>query len=115
VKFSMAPPSNRVNRVAKLVVNPWTGPIDCCWSDCWNKARTIYPLRTHEHRPSVPCAWVDQAGGALGTHSHYTFCSEQHLRYFLLCSGMNAHETAARNQGKIYGMAGPGEKIGRLR
>ena len=113
--YSMAPDNGKVNRVSKLVVNPDTGPITCCWDDCWNRARTLWPLRTHEHHPRIPCDWVDQAGGMYGRHAWYTFCSEQCRRYWMLSSGWRAHETAARNNGRIYGMAAPGDKLGRYR
>ena len=113
--YSMAAPNSRVNRVARLIVNPDTGPICCCWDDCDQRARTIYPVRTHEHRLDIACDLIDAAGGLYGRHAWYTFCSERCKRYWLLCSGLRAHETAARNNGKIYGMAAPGEKLGRFR
>ena len=113
--FSMAPPSNRVNRVAKLIINPDTGPITCCWDTCDRKARTIYPLRLHEHPLHIGCELVDQSWGMYGRHAHMTFCSEQHRRYWMLSTGWRAHELAARNKGRIYGYTMPGEKIGRYR
>lgn len=113
--FSMAPDNGRVNRVSKLIINPDTGPIYCCWDTCDQLARTIYPLRLHEHPLHVPCDWVEQGRGALGRHAYYTFCSEGHRRYWLVSSGLRASETAARNNGKIYGMAETGYKIGRFR
>ena len=105
--YSMAPDNGRVNRVSRLIVNPWTGPVDCCWSDCWNLARDIWPLRVHEHPPRWPCE--------AGQHAVYTFCSERCRDYFLWSSGWRAHETAARNGGRIYGMAPEGSKLGRFR
>lgn len=115
MRFSMAPDNGRVNRVSRLIVNPDTGPVDCCWSDCWNKARDSYTMRFHEHVRTVPCSWVEQGGGMYGRHAFYTFCSARCGRYFALSMGWSAHETAARNNGLIYGMAAPGDKIGRYR
>ena len=115
MRFGMGPDNGRVNRVSKLVVNPWTGPIECCWDDCWNKARDSYIMRFHEHTPAVPCSWVEQAGGQLGRHTFYTFCCREHADFWAACSGSNAHETAARNRGQIYGQASTGNKIGRFR
>lgn len=105
----MAPPSNRVNRVAKLIVNPDTGPIDCCWADCWNRARDIWTIRFHEHARSLRC------DSPFAQHSNMTFCSQQHADYFAHSTGWRAHELAARNRGLIFGMAPEGSKIGRLR
>jgi hypothetical protein len=107
--YSMAPDNGRVNRVARYIINPDTGPIPCCWDTCDRRALTIWPLRTHEHPPHWPC------DHPYAQHSHYTFCCDQHRRYWLLSSGWRAHETAARNNGQIYGYLWPGEKIGRFR
>ena len=104
-----------VNRTNKLIINPWTGPTECGWSDCWDRAREGYDVRMHEHPRWIPCSWVDQAGGVYGRHAHYNFCSERCARYWVLSSGLYAHETAARNNGLVYGMAGPGDKLGRYR
>jgi len=103
----MAPDNGRVNRVSKLVVNPDTGPIYCCWADCGQRARSSYVMRTHEHPRTWPCE--------AGRHAFYTFCSPRCGRYFALSMGWAAHETAARNNGLIYGMAAPGDKLGRYR
>lgn len=113
--FSMAPDNGRVNRTSKLIVNPWTGPVDCCWDDCWNLARDIWPIRLHEHPLHVPCHTVDASQGLWGRHAFMTFCSEKCRDYWLWSSGWRAKDTAARNNGRIYGMAPPGQKIGRFR
>lgn len=102
--YSMAPDNGRVNRVNKLIMNPWTGPTTCGWADCYKRATVIWSVRMHEHVDRVPCHWVEQAGGALGRHAMYNFCSEECLMFWVGSSGENAHETAARNNGKIYGM-----------
>ena len=107
--YSMQPDNGRVNRVSRLIVNPDTGPIDCCWSDCWNLARSTWTIRFHEHPPSIRCE------SPFAQHSNMTFCSQQHADYFAWSTGWRAHETAARNQGRILGMAPEGSKLGRLR
>lgn len=111
----MTPDNGKVNRVSKLIVNPDTGPVYCCWDTCDRRARQTWSIRMHEHSPRTPCSWVDQAGGGLGRHTFYTFCSKGHADYWAYCSGGFAHEAAARNRGQIYGMAPEGAKIGRLR
>jgi hypothetical protein len=109
----MTPDNGRVNRVSKLIINPDTGKVPCCWDTCDRPARQSYIMRFHEHPLQVPCAWVDQAGGSLGRHYHYTFCSPGHGRYFALCMGWAAHETAARNHGQIFGYLQPGVRTPR--
>lgn len=113
--FSMAPDNGLVNRVNKYIVNPWTGPTECGWADCWEKAREGYAIRLHEHPPRVSCTTVDQSYGMFGRHAHFNFCSARCARYHALSMGWAAHETAARNNGLIYGMAAPGDKLGRYR
>jgi hypothetical protein len=113
--YSMAPDNGRVNRTSKLIVNPWTGPVECCWDDCWELARNIWPIRLHEHPLHVPCDLVDAAGGDLGRHAIMSFCSEGHRDYWLWCSGWRAKVLAAENGGLVYGMAPKGSKIGRFR
>jgi hypothetical protein len=105
--YSMAPDNGRVNRVAKLIINPQTGPIPCCWDTCDKPARSIYVMRVHEHAAIIPCE--------AGQHAHYSFCSPHHGRYFAMCMGWSAHETSARNGGNIYGYLQPGSRHGRLR
>lgn len=100
--ISMAPDNGRVNRVSKLIVNPWTGPVECCWADCWNLARQTWDIRIHEHSRSIPC------GSPFAQHAHYTFCSQGHADFWFASSGLQAHDTAARNQGRILGMHSPG-------
>lgn len=111
----MAPDSGRVNRVSRLIVNPWTGPIVCCWDECDKRASSIWSIRLHEHPLHIACSDVEQGLGLFGRHAFMTFCSQAHLLYWAGCSGANAHETAARNGGRIYGQAPAGSKIGRLR
>lgn len=115
MRFSMAPDNGRVNKVSRLIVNPWTGPITCCWDECDKRASSIWSIRLHEHRPEVSCSDVEQGFGLFGRHAFMTFCCEAHLLYWAGCSGWRAHETAAWNRGQIYGMAPEGSKIGRLR
>lgn len=113
--YGMMPDNGKVNRVAKLIVNPDTGPIYCCWDECDKRSTMIWSVRLHEHSKGFPCGWVDQAGGALGRHAMMTFCSEPHLLYWVSCSGSRAHELAARNRGRIYGQLPEGAKKGRMR
>lgn len=113
--ISMMPDSGKVNRVSKLIINPDTGPVYCCWDTCDRRARQTWSIRLHEHPLSVPCSDVEQAYGTLGRHTHFTFCCREHADYWAACSGAMAHETAARNRGQIYGMHSAGSKLGRLR
>lgn len=115
MRFSMSPDAGNVNRVNKLIVNPWTGPTYCGWHTCDELAREGWGVRTHEHPWRFRCSDVDQAGGLMGRHAHYNFCSDWCRDYWLGSSGLMAHETAARNGGKIFGMAAPGRKLGRYR
>jgi hypothetical protein len=107
--YSMAPDNGRVNRVSRLVVNPWTGPIPCCWDECDKLATTAWPVRLHEHPVHWPC---DYPGSQ---HAFMTFCSEGHRDFWLWSSGWRAKVLAAENNGRIYGMAPKGSKIGRFR
>jgi hypothetical protein len=107
--YSMAPDNGRVNRTSKLIVNPWTGPILCCWDTCDRLARDIWPVRLHEHPPHWPC---DYPGSQ---HTFMTFCSARCRDYWLWSSGWRAKVLAAENNGRIYGMAPKGSKIGRFR
>jgi len=86
-------------RVERLMINLDTMmPMVCGWDECDRRARTPYQVRVHEHpgRCNSPAA-------RYGRHSHYVFCSERHLLYWVYSSGANAHEAAARNRGRIYG------------
>jgi len=87
-------------RVERLMINLDTMmPMVCGWDECDRRARTPYQVRLHEH--TGRCS-SEQA--QYGRHAHYVFCSERHLLYWVSQSGANAHETAARNRGQIYGM-----------
>ena len=109
----MAPDNGRVNRINKLIINPWTGPTECGWFDCWQRAREGYTVRMHEHSANVPCRWVEQSDGSLGRHAFYNFCSAWCRALFLSSTGFHARETAARNRGQIFGMYPEGMKQGR--
>lgn len=92
------------NRVERLIINLDTAmPMVCAWDECDKRARTPYQVRVHEHVGHLPCDMVNAGGGELGRHAHYAFCSERHRLYWVTCSGPRAHETAARNNGRIYG------------
>lgn len=107
MQFSMAPDNGRVNRVSKLIVNPDTGPIYCCWDTCDRRSRQTWTIRVHEHAKGLPC------DHPLSRHANYTFCSQAHADYWGSCSGWNAHELAAYNQGRIYGMHSEGNHLRR--
>ena len=115
MRFSMAPDSGNVNRVNKLIINPWTGPTYCGWHNCDQLAREGWTVRLHEHPKGIRCSTVEQSFGLYGRHAFYNFCSDWCRDYWMLCTGAQAHETAARNNGKIFGMAAPGRKLGRYR
>ena len=96
-------------RVDRLIINlDTTLPVVCGWDTCDRPARTSYRVRTHEHRTGLDCGHVDQAGGMLGRHAIYAFCSEGHLGYWVDSSGRRARELEARRNGKIYGNRLPG-------
>lgn len=95
------------NRGVKYIVNPWTGPIDCCWSDCWNRALDIWSIRMHEHARSIPC------NSPFAQHAVYTFCSQSHADYWAASSGWRAHDTADRHRGRIWGNHSAGMRNGR--
>ena len=98
-----------VNRVERLIINLDTAmAMKCSWDDCDKRARTPYQVRLHEHRGGISCSQVNAAGGLLGRHAHFAFCSENCKDYWVASTGSNAHELAARNQGRIYGMHSAG-------
>lgn len=76
----------------------------CAWLDCYKDACSLYEIRTHEHARNIPC------DHPLGRHVTYAFCTERHKQYHLACTGAQAHDTAARNRGRIAGMLPPGWK-----
>jgi len=43
------------------------------------------------------------------------FCCEDHLLYWVMCSGDNAHEMAARHRGRVRGYLPEGNRLGRFR
>lgn len=100
-----------VNRVERLIINLDTAmPLSCAWYDCDKRARTPYQIRVHEHLPHIRCSFVNATGGAYGRHMVYAFCSEGCKDLWLSCTGGAAHDTAARNQGRIHGQHSPGMK-----
>lgn len=100
-----------INRVERLIINLDTAmPLKCGWDDCDKRARTPYQVRVHEHAACFSCSEVNAAGGEFGRHTHFAFCSENCKDYWISCSGGRAHELAARNQGRIYGMHSAGLK-----
>lgn len=104
--YAMGPPSPRVNRVERLIINlDMAMPSICAWDDCYKRARTPYQVRTHEHAGSCSSEIA-----RYGRHAYYAFCSERCRVYWLAASGPNAHRTAAENRGRIYGMLPAGMK-----
>jgi hypothetical protein len=100
-----------INRVEKLIINLDTSlPVICAWDTCDRPARTSHQVRTHEHRPGLDCGHVTAAGGVLGRHVIYAFCSDGHLDFWVSASGVRARELADRNQGRIAGMHSAGSK-----
>lgn len=92
--------------VQKKVINHDRGGtfLVCFWSDCDRDGLALYEVRNHEHARNIPC------DHPLARHCNYAFCSERHKQYHLASSGSMAHDTAARNQGRIAGMLPPGMK-----
>ncbi len=86
-------------RVERLMINLDTCmPMTCGWDECDKRARTPYQVRIHEH-----AGRCDSEVGQHGRHTHYVFCSERHLLYWVTCSGPRAAQTADENRGRIYG------------
>ena len=100
-----------INRVEKLIINLDTAaPVVCAWDECDRRARTSHQVRTHEHKPGLDCSHVNAAGGVLGRHVIYAFCSDGHLDYWVSSSEGRAHDLADRNRGRIAGMHSAGSK-----
>lgn len=90
--------------VQKRIINHDQGGTNvvCFWADCSNDATTLYQVRNHEHARNIRC------DDPLSRHTMYAFCTERHKQYHLAGTGTAAHDTAARNQGRISGMLPPG-------
>jgi hypothetical protein len=100
-----------INRVEKLIINLDTSrPVTCAWDTCDRQARTSHQVRSHEHRPGLDCSHVDAAGGVLGRHVIYAFCSDGHLDYWVSGSGPRVHDLAGRYQGRVSGMHSAGKR-----
>jgi hypothetical protein len=98
-------------RVERLMINLDTqAPMVCGWDECDRMARTPYQVRIHEH--TGRCNSLE---AQYGRHAHYVFCCEDHLLYWVMCSGDNAHETAARHHGQVRGYLPAGNRLGRFR
>jgi hypothetical protein len=94
-----------INRVERLIINLDTQmPLSCAWDDCPKRARTPYQVRVHEHADEYKC------DDPVSRHAHYAFCSEKCKMYWLNATGANAHDSAYRNRGQIYGMLPAGMK-----
>lgn len=93
-------------RVQKRIINNDRGGtyVCCAWDECDNDGFELYKVRMHEHAQSVGC------DSSLAKHITYVFCTERHKQYFLACTGAMAHDTQARNRGRIAGMLPPGMK-----
>ena len=91
-------------QVERKVVNHDRGGtfVMCCWDTCDRDGYQLYNVRTHEHVPQIGCE------SALSKHTTFIFCSERHKQYWVASSGSNAHELAARYNGRQYGMLPPG-------
>lgn len=112
MRISMAPDSGRVNRVERLIISMDTSmPLLCAWDTCDRRARTSYQVRTHEHPGGVRCSDVNAAGGELGRHVVYAFCSDGHRDYWTASTGDAAKDLADRNRGRIAGQHSPGQRL----
>lgn len=92
-------------RVQKRAINLDRGgtPVGCAnIMPCDRDGYELYKIIQHEHARSIPC------DHELARHATFIFCSERCKQYFLACSGPMAHDTAARNRGRIAGMLPPG-------
>lgn len=87
-------------RVQKRVINHDRGGtfVMCAWDTCDRDGYQLYGLRQHEHARNIPC------DSSLAKHITFVFCSDRHKQFWLNATGPNAHESAARNNGRIYGM-----------
>jgi hypothetical protein len=91
-------------RVERLMINLDTAmPMMCAWDTCDRYARTPYQVRVHEHAGTC-----NSEVAMYGRHTHFVFCCEGHLGYWVDSSGARALELAARRGGKILGNRLPG-------
>lgn len=88
----------------KRVINHDRGGtfVQCAWSDCYKDGFESHKITQHAHARTIPC------DSSLATHVSFVFCTERHRQYWLACSGEQAHDTEARNNGRISGMLPPG-------
>lgn len=76
--------------------------VACAWSDCDKDGLENHKVTVHEHARSIAC------DDSLAKHISYVFCTERHKQYHLASTGAMAHDTQARNNGRIAGMLPPG-------
>jgi hypothetical protein len=95
-----ARPSRGPARVGKKIINLDRGGtyVVCAWDECDRDASDLHTVRAHEHAQSIPCA------SPMARHITYPFCTERHRQYWLNATGDMAKESAARNNGRQYGM-----------
>jgi hypothetical protein len=108
-------------RIGRKIINFDSGGYGvCAWGECDNDANSLYQVRTHEHPPAARhdghlytrarlCELVDAAGGELGRHVWFAFCTERHKLYWVNCSGVNAQHSIART-GRAYGNLPTGDR-----
>ena len=100
---------SRTHRIGRKIINYDTqGYGVCAWDECDADASSLFRVRTHEHPAGVSCEDVDSGRAYGARHMWYAFCRETHKQYWLNASGARAHDSADRNQGRIYGMLPPG-------
>jgi len=108
-------------RIGRKIINFDTGGYGvCAWGECDADASSLYRARIHEHPPAfrydgrlytrqAMCELVNSAGGSLGRHVWFAFCSERHLLYHVNCSGPSAlHSIEAT--GRAYGNLPVGDR-----
>jgi hypothetical protein len=108
-------------RIGRKIINHDTGGYGvCAWGECDTDANSLYQIRTHEHPQQwrhegrlytrgALCELVNAAGGDLGKHVWYAFCSERHKLYWVNATGGNALESIERT-GRAWGNLPVGDR-----
>lgn len=108
-------------RIGRKIINFDSGGYGlCAWGECDGDANSLYRVRTHEHPKAYRhegrlytrqrlCELVDNAGGNLGRHIWFAFCSERHMLYHVNSTGTNALRSI-ESTGRAYGNLPVGDR-----
>lgn len=108
-------------RIGRKIINHDSGGYGvCAWGECDRDANSLHQVRTHEHPQlwrhdgrtytrAALCELVNAAGGEVGRHVWYAFCTERHKLYWVNATGTHAHESLART-GRAWGNLPVGDR-----